>query len=326
MRPLSSPSRPRHRVPTADGWPITLHEYGDPEDPRPPVLLCHGAFSNHFIYDLGRGFGLAPYLARDGRRVFCVDLRGRGSSVPRGPLRRLHAVLVRGWTIDDLLLRDLPAAIGFVLRHTGAAQLDYVGHSMGGLLIMAHLARTGDPRVRRVVSVGSADFRTMEEARLDPGTRQVDLAKVLAPVFLTLPVVPVGALTSGIARLPFAMARATGQPGWNPSNVDRRVVRRYMHHGLVTASSRKLRVFENLPEPGSLARYRHPTLFVVGAKDGLVAPEVTRRCFERIGSEEKKLLLYSRANGHRADYGHADLLIGRHVEAEIFPDIAAWLT
>jgi len=245
--------------------------------------------------------------------------------MPKGRLARLRALVVRGWTIDDLLLRDLPAAIAFVLARTGAPQLDYVGHSMGGLLVMAHLAETGDPRVRRVVSVGSADFTTMEEARTDPAARQVDVAALLEPLFTALPVLPVGLLTSAAAHLPFDRARALPNPGYNAANVESRVLRRYLHRGLVSVSSRKMRTFENLPAPGSLARYRHPTLWIVGVKDALVVPEVSRRCFERVGSEEKELLTFSRARGHRADYGHCDLLIGRHAEEEVFPSIASWI-
>jgi len=289
------------------------------------VLLCHGAFSNHAIYDLGGGFGLAPYLSRDGRRVFCVDLRGRGASMPRGRVARLRALIARGWTLDDLLLRDLPAAIAFVARHTGAPRIDYVGHSMGGLLITAHLGATGDARVRRVVSVGSADFTTMDEARSDPGARQLDLSRLLEPVFRTLPVIPAGPLTSAVASLPFGLAGRLPNAGYNAANVEPRILRRYLHRGIVSGSSRKMLSFESLPTPESLARYRHPPLGIVGAADRLVEPEVSRRCFERVGSEEKELRLFSRASGHRADYGHVDLLIGRYAEVEVFPSIASWI-
>lgn len=41
------------------------------------ALLIHGAISNSTIYFSNKGQGLAPYLARAGFNVFCVDLRGR---------------------------------------------------------------------------------------------------------------------------------------------------------------------------------------------------------------------------------------------------------
>lgn len=312
----------RHRVPTGDGWPITLHAYGDPHDTRVPVLLCHGACSNHRIYDLGGGFGLAPYLSRDGRRVFCVDPRGRGESFPSD---RAKALLVRGWTMDDLLVHDLPAAIAHVLRTTGAEQLDYVGHSMGGLLILAHLAATGDERVRRVVSVGSSDFGSMEEARTDPSVRQVDLSKVLAPAFLTLPIVPVGPFARGLSRVQSLVPEGLPNPGWNAANVEPVHMARYLREGLVSVSSRKFRVFRGLPSPDALARYRHPTFWLAGKKDGLIEPRVVKRCHDRAASSEKRYQLFARSTGYRADYGHSDLLIGRHAPIEIFPEIEDFL-
>lgn len=312
----------RHRVPTGDGWPITLHEYGDRGDPRVPVLLCHGSCSNHRIYDLGGGFGLAPHLSRDGRRVFCVDLRGRGDSFPS---ERTKALVLRGWTMDDLLLHDLPAAIAYVLGATGAEQLDYVGHSMGGLLILAHLSATGDARVRRVVSVGSSDFGSMEEARTDPSVRQVDLSKVLAPAFLTLPIVPVGPFARGLSRVQGLVPDALPNPGWNTANVEPEHMARYLREGLVSVSSRKFRVFRGLPERDALSRYHHPTFWLAGKKDGLIEPRVVKRCHDRAASREKRYQLYARSAGYRADYGHSDLLIGRYAPLEVFPEIEGFL-
>lgn len=316
----------RHRVRTGDGWPIVLHAYGSPDDRRPPVLLCHGACSNHAIYDLGDGFGLAPFLARDGRRVFCVDLRGRDDSAPRGAGARARSLVLRGWTIDDLLEHDLPAAIDFVLARTGAPQLDYVGHSMGGLLILAYLCATADARVRRVVSVGSSDFGTMEEARTDASVRQLDLSKVLAPVFMTLPMVPVGPFARALSRVHGAIPASAPNPGWNAANVEPSMLGRYLREGLVSVSSRKFRVFRGLPAPDALARYRHPTFWIAGPEDKLIEPRVVKRCHNRAGCTEKRYQLFARSTGFRADYGHSDLLIGRYAEAEVFPQIAAWLT
>ncbi len=315
----------RHRVPTRDGWPITLYEYGASADPRPPVLLCHGAFSNHRVYDLGGGFGLAPYLARDGRRVFLVDLRGRGSSAPSDRWLRTRVLVANGWTVDDLLDKDIPAAIEFLCRHTGRSQIDYVGHSMGGMLIAAYLSTHEDPRVRRVVSVGSADFTTMAEARGDRSLRQLDLGVLLAPIFHTMPVIPVGPALRAFGTVMPKALEPTSNAAWNGANVDPAVLRRYLRTGLVTVSSRKLRSFRYLGPTEQLASYRHPTLWLAGPKDVLVAPEVTRRCYERAGSAEKRFRLFAKSTGSRADYGHVDLLIGRYVEQEVFPEIAAWL-
>ncbi|MEZ4327663.1 MAG: hypothetical protein R3B40_20760 [Polyangiales bacterium] len=40
---------------------------------------------------------------------------------------------------------------------------------------------------------------------------------------------------------------------------------------------------------------------------------------------DKRYQIFAKAEGDRADYGHADLLIGRHAADEVFPEIAAFL-
>ena len=57
--------------------------------------------------------------------------------------------------------RELAVAIDSLLARTGAAELDIVAHSMGGLATRWHLQRADDPRVRRVVFMGSPHRGTL---------------------------------------------------------------------------------------------------------------------------------------------------------------------
>ena len=41
--------------------------------------------------------------------------------------------LAWGWTFSDYLDRDVPAILSLVRNETGAAKVNYVGHSMGGI-------------------------------------------------------------------------------------------------------------------------------------------------------------------------------------------------
>lgn len=322
--PSRTSARSTVRIATPDGAAITLHAYGDPGDARLPVLLCHGACSNHVVYDLDHGRGLAPSLARDGRRVFTVDLRGRARSVIGGRVARART-LVRGWTIDHLLLHDLPTAIAGVLAQTRATALDYVGHSLGGMLIAAHLAKTSDARVRRVVSVGSGDFATMDEARGNRAVRQLDLAKLLAPITLLSPVVPIGPGARALSRVAHLVPSQLPNPTLEAANVEPDVLAHYLRRGLVSVSSRKFRELRELPAADAMSRYVHPTLYCAGEKDLLVSPASARSTFTRAASPVKRLVVFGRAHGHMADYGHSDLLIGRHAHREVFPEIHDFL-
>ena len=77
--------------------------------------------------------------------------------------RRLEA---RGWVVATINLEPIYADIEHyveplelriddVLAATGAARLTLVGHSMGGLVIRAHLRRHGADKVSRVVTLGT---------------------------------------------------------------------------------------------------------------------------------------------------------------------------
>jgi predicted alpha/beta hydrolase len=106
-----------HFVTTADGWRLALSHYPPPGalHTRLPVLLCHGLGANRFSFDLGRDPSLALYLASAGFEVWVLELRGHGRSDRPGwfSSRRF------GWSFDDYLYGDFPAAIEKVQELTG---------------------------------------------------------------------------------------------------------------------------------------------------------------------------------------------------------------
>ena len=57
--------------------------------------------------------------------------------------------------------RELAVAVDSLLARTGATELDIVAHSMGGLATRWYLLRAEDPRVRKVVFMGSPHRGTL---------------------------------------------------------------------------------------------------------------------------------------------------------------------
>jgi pimeloyl-ACP methyl ester carboxylesterase len=97
-----------------------------------PVLCVHG------LTRQGRDFDfLAQRLAREGRRVICPDLVGRGRS---GRLRNP----------DEYALPQYCADLNALIAKTGAAQIDWVGTSLGGMIGIVLAGLPGNP-IRRLV-------------------------------------------------------------------------------------------------------------------------------------------------------------------------------
>jgi fermentation-respiration switch protein FrsA (DUF1100 family) len=75
-----------------------------------------------------------------------------------------------------------------------------------------------------------------------------------------------------------------------------------------------------------LAGARTPTLLLLaGSRDLLAPPEAVSSAYEALGSPHKVLRVLGRAHGDRTDYGHIDLVLGRHAPEEVFAPIADWL-
>lgn len=114
-----------------DGGTLRVVEWGPPDPPTEPVVLAvHGITANHRAWE-----PVAALLT--GRRVLAPDLRGRGRSAALpGPYGLAQYA-------DDLVA---------VLDATGVEQATVVGHSMGGFVAAALLARAPE-RVGRLLLV-----------------------------------------------------------------------------------------------------------------------------------------------------------------------------
>jgi pimeloyl-ACP methyl ester carboxylesterase len=166
---------------TADGVRLALKRYTPRRHqqrsisaitPRNPVILCHGLAGNSTPFDSHRQNSLAWALcSQQGHTVWLANLRGAGESDrPAG-----------GWTLDDYVHRDVPALIHHVRRaHHGEGgggggqnvQVHWVGHSLGGIVILCALATATpslQPYVQSVVTLGSAlDYEESAWQRFAP--------------------------------------------------------------------------------------------------------------------------------------------------------------
>jgi len=70
---------------------------------------------------------------------------------------------------------------------------------------------------------------------------------------------------------------------------------------------------------------RSPFLICAGSVDGLTGYPDVHFAFRKISSKKKKFVLFGKEQGHRTEYGHMDLVLGKNAPREVFPVVADWL-
>ncbi len=317
-----------HYVSTGDGWRVALYRY-EPEERKhaTPVLLCHGLGANRFNFDLGEEKSLARYLQKHGYEVWLLELRGRGLSrrVKKGGHGYSHP-----YVVDDYVRKDASAAIAHVKKKTGAERVHWVGHSMGGLILYAILQGEEADRIASGTAVASpgsfASFRKIplmffffRSLRFLPRVHQAFLAAGFAPLWAILP-------------------RSMQQLVINPLNTEPLIVKRALCYLVSDMSRGEVLQFNDCIESGEFRTYdgkqsyearmdsiRRPLMMMAGTRDFFCLPENMQGIYDRISSEKKRFVVLGKREGHREEYGHGDLLVGRHCEEEVFPKILGWL-
>jgi pimeloyl-ACP methyl ester carboxylesterase len=261
--------------------------------------------------------------------VWVAELRGSGFSDRPGLFRSNVPYF---WAFEDHLNRDVPALIDHVLRLTQAPALHWVGHSMGGMLVQAHLAGNPDAPIASATAVGSAvDFSKFSNGMLK------SLAK-FRRILDCLPVFPLPFLGKCLAPwahlLPRFMLSLFHPPNID-SNVSAAVVA--LASEIVTTSgvwadfgrfveTGRFAPVDGEPYLSGLASTSVPILAIAGSKDGMAHPDaaVATCSMPGLNGERKKLILGMEA-GCVEEYGHVDLVVGKRVEKEVFPHIMAWI-
>lgn len=339
---------------TEDGWAISVSRYQpariDPQ--RMPVILCHGLSYNCRFYDLAEEVSLARDLQAAGWDVWAPSLRGAGWST-KPPLSRLRQ-LFRGdlytaggvftsqgrgtlkvnWTVDDHIRYDVPTIIELVLKETGCKQVHWVGHSMGGMIMAAHLAVGGDDG--RVASFVALSVPVFAPAPLSAPMAQLAQSR--------------GAVEVSNAAISTNLPAVLGQIGgkslgtpidvlfFNKANVSDETIRRLSNSGTEEISPGQLAQLIDMLASGHFAsadgktdytagleKIKTPALFAVGTVDNLAPVDAVKLLYNRWGSADKRFVLMGVVNGQKDDYGHDDLVIGRNAKTEVYPAIRQWL-
>ncbi len=305
------------RVATDDGSAIALGRY-HPRGPArfvEPVMLGHSLGTNRFNLDFDERSSLARFLARRGFEAWVLEVRGHGLGGSAS-----------GSTFDLEATFDLTAALRAVVS-TGPAQVLFVGHSRGGLLPLAHLARQPAAPLKGIVALGSPFTFTHQPTV----TRFVKLVEPL----LKFPVAPLS--LAARAAIPMGLPpEPIGQYLLNRENVDDEVVRQALRSLVCDVPRGVLEQFVRWVTTGRfdgedgfdylahLDAVKVPVLLVAGERDLLAPPPAAHLAARHLGGPVTTLTV-GRAFGFSYDAGHGDLVLARRAPIELFPRIAEFL-
>ncbi len=316
------------KVPTDDGAEIALHHY----PPKVaavssiPVLICHGIASNTRTWALGPGRDVGEYLSGQGFDVYLVDLRGHGAS---GPARSDASADTT--SMDTYALHDVPAAVNAARAASGADEAVWIGHSMGGLVMVAYLQRVEDHHLAAAATVASpVDWRGADHL-----TRVIHRLLSLLSGPGPLPARDLAAFyAQWEGDIPLHLDRVV----YEPTNMARPYLADMMRVGLspIQAGVRRqfaatiaARRFVSLDGAHDYlegaSSITVPFLVVSGRTDHLCPPERTVTFFDRLASTDKTWRVFGLDQGDHADYGHVDLCNGDHAADDVYPYLADWL-
>jgi pimeloyl-ACP methyl ester carboxylesterase len=321
--PLAGTRPERLRVITTDGWTLSVfHRPALVRRFEEPIVLCHGLANNHSFLEFQEPQNLAQFLSALGFECYAVDLRGAGTSTPPGRGR---------WdvSIDDHIRYDVPAVVDLVLSRAKSKQLIWLGHSLGGLVGLAAAPTALGHVLAALVTIGSPVF--FHTAR--GTTTLLKLAQLLSPRgsfdsdFLRY-------LSPLVGMVPPQLAAASA----NLRNIDRPAQRKLLANVFSPLWRGVLAQLEDWVSTNSFRSkdltidYREglkalqcPVLVIGGSVDQLSPESATREYFAALTSPGRELAMFGRAYGHRAEYGHGDLIVGTLAHEEVYPIIGDFL-
>jgi pimeloyl-ACP methyl ester carboxylesterase len=343
-------------VHSEDGVTLKLKRYVN--EGAQPILLAHGFLGNGLEFDLPhRKHNLALYLAERGYDVWISSFRGCGNGS--------YECGINDWghSVDELAALDAPALVNGVTQATGKRPI-WIGHSMGGIVLYMYLLGSTvemtngsyrvivDPslsseRNRSIlggITIGSPPSLTHGGgdwiAKLEglPFFKTVTKSIIRYLEFLGRfsPKLPNSRLRQLVTLFP-RFGRIIAKRGpiaiglYNPDNIDADVgysLLKWAADNVSTGMTIQILSLGLDPEyMDSRKEYRFtanmhnitaPLFFITGTEDFAGAENIRADGYGKVASERKRFENY-------AGYGHTDLVMGKRVYEEVYPDILAWV-
>jgi pimeloyl-ACP methyl ester carboxylesterase len=165
MEEMMVPSEPGVEIYVRDKRPADMTVFR----PERTLLFVHGAtYPAHTSFDLKLdGVSWMEYIAARGYDVYLLDIRGYGKSTRPKEMDdkpEANAPIVRGVTA----VKDISAAVDFILKRRGIPRLTLMGWSWGTTLMATYTTQNAS-KVERLVLYAPGWIRTTPSLTRGPG-------------------------------------------------------------------------------------------------------------------------------------------------------------
>ncbi len=279
---------------------ICLHKFSQQEfKHETPIFMLHGAMENSRIFHSKSKKGLAPFLAKKGYNVFAVDMRGKGESSPKVNKNSKQSQ-------TDQILIDIPLCLTKIKELTQISNFHFVGHSWGGVLLLAYLARFPKTNVKSMVFFGSKRRVSVFSIRR---ILYIDLVWNLGGIVLGKlnGFVPFTKMKAGSDDEPYQFFREMNKWVYSKKWKDKKDDFNY------------LEAFKRVDLP--------PTLSMTGIKDHTLGnqKDVKLLMEEANLGKNSKFQLLSKENGNKTNYDHINILTHKEAVSDHFIDAYNWI-
>jgi pimeloyl-ACP methyl ester carboxylesterase len=342
-----------HHPKTSDNWDLTLERFspyvGTPVR-KYPVIICHGIIGSRNYFKIREGKSIVAGLQSEGYEVWLLDLRAREDGTKASlyfsksdvykEFKFSNLIKSEWWfgkkryndfSFDEYATKDLDAAIDYVIEKTGTPKVNWIGHSMGGMVALTKIGSYSEDRIANLVTIGTP-YTFLKEIE----TTKVSRASTFNFFSWLSPVIPTGTASKANAYfwipVPFL-----GLFTYN-ANVYKDDETRLKKYATNNESPKVVRQFSDAMKDSALKSFNKsinyssnlsnvtiPSFFIAGRRDHIASASNVRDVYDRIGSTDKEMLVAGRSEGHEEDYGHVDLIIGRNVDKDINKPITNWL-
>lgn len=231
------------------------------------------------------------------------------------------------WVLDDYSFKDVPAVLKYVRNATGQRKVYWVGHSMGGIVMLCYLIKNSDPDIAGLVTVGS-------QLTMPPGK----IVQTYIEQLQFLRLMELQGDSSKIAKAKEIAQATSDDMFYNPYNRDPQIASMLHSIGSDTPSVGVLGQYLELVSSGELKTYNNtfnfsnyaskitvPYLIMGGGADELAPPQVQQFLYQHVSSKDKTLDILGTSNGYSINYGHNDSLVSMRAAQEVYPRILNWL-